>query len=150
MAKSKETFGKKDKENKKAKKRKEKMEKKEERKMNNNKGKGLDMMMAYVDEFGNLTDTPPDPKKKTEIKAEDIQISIKHQHQEIQEAVRKGIVSFINAEKGYGFLTDLKSQERVFVLMSTLEEPIKERDKVFFEIERTPKGLSALNVKKVS
>lgn len=149
MAKSKETFGKKEKENKKAKKRKDKEQKKEERKMNNNKGKGLDMMMAYVDEHGNITDTPPDPEKKIITNAEDIQINIAHQHREIREASRKGIVNFINEDKGYGFITDLKSQERVFMLMSRIEFPIKERDKVTFETEKSPKGLSAINVKKV-
>ena len=34
-------------------------------------------MMAYVDEFGNISDTPPDPtKKKKVIKAENIVIGV--------------------------------------------------------------------------
>ena len=62
MAKSQETYSKKEKESKKLKKRKEKEEKKLERKANNNKGKSFEEMLAYVDENGNLSSTPPDPK----------------------------------------------------------------------------------------
>ena len=66
MAKSKETFSKKEKEKLKAKKKKEKLIRSEERKSNATGG-GLDSMMAYVDEFGNLSNTPPAPpvEKKT-------------------------------------------------------------------------------------
>jgi len=41
-------------------KQKEKAQKKQERKMSNNKGKGFDSMIAYVDQNGNLSDTPPE------------------------------------------------------------------------------------------
>ena len=33
-------------------------------------------MIAYVDEFGNVTDTPPDPAEREEINAEDIELGI--------------------------------------------------------------------------
>ena len=66
MARSQETFGKKEKEKKRLKKREEKQKRKEERKANSNKGGDLDSMLAYVDEYGNITDTPPDPTKKRE------------------------------------------------------------------------------------
>lgn len=45
---------------KRAKKKKDKDHKKETRKTNNNKGKGLDSMIAYVDENGYITSTPPE------------------------------------------------------------------------------------------
>ena len=64
MGRSQETFGKKEKEKKKAQKRKLKAAKKEERKANNLKGASLEEMYTYVDENGQLTDTPPDPTKK--------------------------------------------------------------------------------------
>ncbi len=64
MAKSQETFSKKEKEKLKLKKRKEKEEKKADRKANSQKGQDLSDMLAYVDENGNLTTTPPDPKKR--------------------------------------------------------------------------------------
>ena len=64
MAKSKETFNKKEKEKKRLKERQEKKERMEYRKANATKGKSLDDMMAYIDENGNISSTPPDPKKK--------------------------------------------------------------------------------------
>ena len=70
MAKSQETFSKKEAEKKKAQKKKEKEQRKEERKANAKSG-SLEDMMAYVDEYGNITSTPPDPlKKKSIIKTE--------------------------------------------------------------------------------
>ncbi len=64
MSRSQATFSKKERERNRVKKRKEKEEKKAERKANSNKGKGFEEMLAYVDDNGNLTTTPPDPKKK--------------------------------------------------------------------------------------
>ena len=62
MARSKETFSKKEKEKKRRKLKQDKKEKMEERKANKKDGNSLDGMMAYLDENGNLTDTPPDGK----------------------------------------------------------------------------------------
>jgi S-adenosylmethionine hydrolase len=60
MAKSKQTFAKREKEKKRQQQKKEKQQKMEERKANASKGKSLNDMMAYVDEFGNLTSAPPE------------------------------------------------------------------------------------------
>ena len=54
MVKSKQTYLKREKEEKKKNKKKEKEEKKEARKTTSNKGKGLDSMIAYVDENGHI------------------------------------------------------------------------------------------------
>lgn len=62
MARSKETYNKREKQKKKIKARIEKEEKMQERRENNNKGKGLEDMLAYVDENGNLSSTPPSYK----------------------------------------------------------------------------------------
>jgi cold shock CspA family protein len=145
-----ETVGKKEKEKKRAKDKQEKAQRKEERKANNNKGKSLEDMMAYVDEDGNLSSTPPDPRKKKEINLEDIQLGAAKQTTEVREVIRKGVVTFFNDAKGYGFINDLQSQESVFVHINQLSEPIKEKDKVTFEVEMGPKGLSAIKVKKGS
>ena len=75
MARSQETFSKKENEKKRLKKKQDKKEKREERKANSNKGKSLENMMAYIDENGNLSSTPPDPRKKKIVKSEDMQIS---------------------------------------------------------------------------
>jgi len=60
MARSKESYNKREKQKKKQRDRMAKAEKMQERKSNNNKGKGLEDMLAYVDENGNITSTPPD------------------------------------------------------------------------------------------
>ena len=144
-----ETMAKKEKEKKKEKNKREKEERKQERKNNNTKGKGLDAMMAYVDDNGNITDTPPDPKKKKIIDHETIQLgAAKREPVNPADLIRKGVVTFFNTAKGYGFITDLQSQDSVFVHVNQLTESISERDKVIFEVEMGPKGASAINVKK--
>ena len=147
MAKSKETFGKKEKEKKRLKQRQDKQEKMEERKANAKKGRSLDEMMAYIDENGNLSSTPPDPKKKKIFKQEDMNTGVPVY--EPEDTIRQGIVSFFNDAKGYGFIKDLKTQESIFVHANQLSEPIKESNKVSFEVEHGPKGLGAVNVKKI-
>jgi cold shock CspA family protein len=147
MARSQETFNKKEVRNNKEKKRKEKEKKRIERK--ENKGSNsLDDMIAYVDEFGNITSTPPDMSQKTVIKAEDILISVpKSTELDAKETIRTGIVSFFNDSKGYGFIKDIATQESIFVHVNGLVDSIKENNKVTFEVERGPKGLNAVNVK---
>ena len=76
MAKSKETFGKKEKEKQRLKRKQDKMEKMEERKASAKKGKSLDEMMAYIDENGNLSSTPPDPRKIKVFKAEEMNTGV--------------------------------------------------------------------------
>jgi len=149
MARSQETVGKKEKEKKKAKQRQDKAERKEERKANSGKGKSLEDMMAYIDENGNITDTPPDPSKRKEINVEDIQLgAARHLPDEPVELIRRGVVKFFNESKGYGFIIDQQTQDSVFVHINQLTEPIREKDKVTFEVERGQKGPSAVNVKK--
>ncbi|HEX9957445.1 MAG TPA: cold shock domain-containing protein [Fibrella sp.] len=145
-----ETFSKKEKEKARQKKRKDKEEKREERKATAQKGLGLDEMMAYVDENGNITSTPPDPtKKRRVIDQADIQIGVSKQEDAAPEdLVRKGIVTFFNSSKGYGFIRDQQSQESIFVHMNGLVDAITEQDKVTFEITKTPKGPNAVEVRK--
>lgn len=150
MSKSQETFSKKEKEKKRAKQRQDKAEKMEERKANAKKGKSLEEMMAYLDENGNISSTPPDPRKKKVFKAEDMQIAIpKLVPGEPEDAVRSGTVTFFNDAKGFGFIKDLQTQESVFIHVNQLSERISENDKVTFEVQMGPKGPNAVNVKKV-
>jgi len=149
MAKSQTTFSKKEKEKKRLQKRREKEEKKAQRKLDNNKGKSLEDMIAYVDEFGNILDSPPDPEDREEINAEDISVSgYQVQHAEVSNT-RKGKLTYYNDEKGYGFITDRKSQDRVFMHINNCVEEIQLNDDVEYEIERSPKGESAINVRKL-
>jgi len=149
MGRSQETTGKKEKTKQKIQKKKDKEEKKEMRKANSNKGKSLDEMMAYVDEYGNITDTPPDPKKRKVIKAEDIMLGVPTRD-DTEETVRNGVITYFNDDKGYGFIKDTKSQESIFVHANGLTNgPVKEKDKVTFEVENGKRGLQAVSVKKV-
>ena len=149
MAKSQETFNKKEKEKKRLKKREEKQKKKEERKANNSKGGSLDDMIAYVDYFGNITDTPPDPSQKIVVNAENIEIGVPKREEDNSDPVHNGIVEFFNDSKGYGFIKDLGNQETYFVHVNGLVDEIKEKDKVTFELERGMKGMNAIKVTKI-
>jgi cold shock CspA family protein len=150
MGKSQETFNKKEKEKKKLKKKKDKEEKKEERKANSSKGQSFESMLAYVDENGNISSTPPDPKKMKTIKKEDIQIGIsKHVAGDGEKNVRKGSITFFNESKGYGFIKDEINGESIFVHLNGLVDKVKEGDKVSFDVEKTPKGANAIDVRKI-
>ena len=143
-----ETWNKKEREKKKKAAKKEKAEKRLERKEH---GKSTsDEMIAYLDENGNLSSTPPDPRKKIIIKAEDIEIGVpKQEPVNPEDLIRTGIVTFFNDAKGYGFIKDLETQESVFIHINALTEAIKENNKVTFEVEMGPKGANAVNVKLV-
>ncbi|GAA4211133.1 cold shock domain-containing protein [Pedobacter jeongneungensis] len=150
MAKSQATYSKKENEKKRLKKKNDKQEKKEERQANAKKGLSLEDMMAYVDENGNISSTPPDPKKKVVINTEDIQIGISRQEDIIDEnPVKKGTVTFFNDSKGYGFIKNTETQDSIFVHANGLITQIKEGDKVTFEVEMGQKGPTAVKVSKV-
>lgn len=147
MGRSQETFNKKDKEKNKIKKRQEKLLKKEERKANS-KGGGLENMMAYIDENGNITDTPMDPKARIAVDAESIDITIPRRTEEPEDKLRKGKVTHFNESKGYGFIKDLETQETVFVHVNGISGgAIAENDMVTFEKVRGQKGWNAVHVK---
>lgn len=146
MGRSQETFNKKEVKNKKEKKRKDKEKKRLDRKDNEKTGK-LEDMIAYVDENGMITSTPPDPNKKRIIKTEDITISIAKQENVELDPIRKGTVTFFNDSKGYGFIRDSETQESVFVHVNNLLEAIKEGNLVSFEVEMGQKGPTAVQVK---
>lgn len=150
MGRSQQTHQKREKEKQRMRQREDKAEKMQERKANAQKGKSLDDMLAYVDENGNLSATPPDPKMKKLIKQEDIQIGVpKQEETEAEDVVKTGIVTFFNTSKGFGFLKDIQTGESAFVHVNQLSGPLKENDKVTYEVEMGHKGLNAVNVKKI-
>jgi cold shock CspA family protein len=153
MARAQTSFGKKENEKKRLQKRNDKEEKRKERQANAVSGQGLDEMMAYVDENGNITSTPPDPtRKRKEIALESIQISVsKQEDREPEDTLRTGTVSFFNDSKGYGFIRDAASQESIFVHANNLGGlSITEGNKVTFEVEPGMKGPTAVRVKMAS
>ena len=146
MAKTQQTWNKKEKEKQRLKKRDDKAKKKEARKASATSST-FDDMIAYVDEHGNITSTPPDPAKKEKIKAEDIEIGIpKKEKKDTKDQIRKGLVTYFNESRGYGFIRDLETRESIFVHINALREPIQENDKVTFQVEQGKKGLAAINV----
>jgi len=147
MAQSQISFNKKEKEKARLKKRLDKQQKKEERK--NNPGGGLDSMIAYVDEYGNITDTPPDPSLKTKIIASNIELGVPKREREAVITERKGRVEFYNDSKGFGFIKEENSQEKYFVHARGLLDDISEGDIVTLELERGMKGMNCVKVKKV-
>ena len=143
-----ETWNKKEREKKKAQSKKEKKERMQERK-EDTKVKTLDDMLAYVDENGNISSTPPDPRKMRKIKLEDIEIGVPKQEDiDPADLIRTGKITMFNSAKGYGFIKDLESQESIFVHINSLKEEAGEGDKVIFEIEMGAKGANAVNVRK--
>ncbi|MEY4571245.1 MAG: hypothetical protein RLZ10_438 [Bacteroidota bacterium] len=142
-----DSWNKKEREKKKQLGKKLKEEKRQERK---EQGKSGDDMMAYLDEFGNIVSSPPDPAKKIEVNAEDIVIGVpKWEEGDDQDTERTGVVTFFNSSKGYGFIKDVDTQQSLFVHINDLEEEISEQDKVTFEIGKGQKGPVALKVKRV-
>ena len=144
MARSRETYGKKDVRTKKEKKRKEKEQKRLERKENKSSG-SLDDMIAYVDENGNITDTPPQLRPKVEIQLEDIVIATPKK-EDIAAEPLKGRVEYFNTEKGYGFIKDLASTEKYFFHISSAPEGIGEGRIVLFELMRGTRGMNAVKI----
>ena len=148
MAGSQETFNKKDKEKKRLKKRSDKQKKIAERKANLQVN-GPVNMIAYVDENGRITDTPPNPANRRTINPESIEIAVPKREIAESVSVRNGKVEFFNVTKGFGFIKELDTQDKYFVHATSLTEEIKEGDIVTFKIERGMKGLNAVQVKKV-
>jgi CspA family cold shock protein len=60
-----------------------------------------------------------------------------------------GIVKFFNTSKGFGFIKPEDGGEDLFVHMSAVKDEIRENDRVSYDAERGPKGMNAVNVKKV-
>lgn len=145
MGRSQESFNKKDVRNKKEQKRKEKEAKKLARK--DNEKASFDDMIAYVDENGVITSEPIDPNNRTEINPDDIAVSVpKSMAQEEIDPVRKGVVTFFNNSKGFGFIKDLESKQDVFVHANNVIGEIKEGNQVTFEVENGQRGLNAVRV----
>ncbi|WP_435262620.1 cold-shock protein [Tenacibaculum sp. nBUS_03] len=152
MAKSQQTFNKAEKEKKRLKKREDKRKKMEARKAEAKESDKKGIEFAYVDIYGNLTDTPPDPAQRVQVDAESIQISVPKTldiDKEDVDPVRKGKVSFFDSSKGFGFIIDSLDQQKYFTHVSGLIDEITENDKVSFELEKGMKGMNAVRVKKI-
>lgn len=138
-----QSFGKRENEKKKQAKRLEKQKRKQERQA---AGKSsLDDMIAYVDENGNITDTPPEERAKVEVKLEEIAIATPKKEEE-EDVVMKGRVEHFNTDKGYGFIKDLESTDKYFFHVSSAPAGITEGNLVTFETERSARGTNAVRI----
>ena len=142
------TVDKRENEKKRLAKREEKLKKKESKKLSGSSNSFEDMI-AYVDENGNLSSTPPDPSKKQKIDASTIEIGVSRRVEEELPAVRNGRVDFFDDSKGFGFIKETNTQEKYFVHINGVSGTIKEGDAVTFELEQGRKGLNAVRVNKV-
>lgn len=138
-----ESFSKKELRSKKAKAKQDKAQKMQDRKANNNKGKSLEEMLAYVDENGNLSPFPP----KGAIGENAAPSGDRSRPQE--EATRTGFISFFNSSKGFGFIAEDNSRESVFFHVNQLSQPVQEKDRVSFSKEKTSRGFNAVSIKKI-
>jgi cold shock protein len=66
----------------------------------------------------------------------------------------QGKVKWYNTDKGFGFIAPSDGSPDVFVHRNNIVglqfgEGLREEEEVEYEVERTPKGLSAINVEQV-
>jgi cold shock CspA family protein len=128
-------------------KKKEKEERKEQRKAEPKRS--FEDMLAYVDENGNISSTPPDLQKKKVINEADVVLGSRNVGGHITATGRRtGKVLFFNKSKGFGFIKDTETQESVFVHINSLETEINEQDLVSFETENGAKGPVAVQVRR--
>ncbi|MBL1407138.1 cold-shock protein [Sphingobacterium faecale] len=133
MAKSQLTFNKKERAKKKQQKKQEKQERREINKSNNNKGKSLEEMFAYVDEFGNISDTPPTQVYK--FKEEDL-----HRPVEDEDEFLYGKVSYYNDTGNYGFIRDNQSRDTVYFNDKLAGKTLSLNQQVKYKYIRTKQG----------
>ena len=103
-------------------------------------------MIAYVDENGMITSTPPEENvKKKEVNVEEIMISTPKKEDE-EPVILRGRVEFFNEARGFGFIKDLSGVEKYFFHVNNVVTEIKEGDTVTFDLERGQKGMNAVNI----
>src|SRR5690606_36920566 len=133
MAKSQLTFKKKETAKKKQQKKQEKLERREINKASNNKGKSLEEMFAYVDEFGNISDTPPAQPYK--FKEED-----RLRPADPEDEYLFGKVSDYDAEGHYGCIRDNESRETVYFNDKLAGMVLPLHQKVKYKYTRSKQG----------
>lgn len=138
-----QSFGKRENEKKRQAKRLEKQKRKEQRQAGGSSS--LDDMIAYVDENGNLSSTPPEERVKQEVNLEDILIATPRREDEEPEMLT-GRVEHFNGAKGYGFIRDAASGEKYFFHVSVAPVGIAEGMTVTFQTERGPRGINAVGI----
>ncbi|UOQ53154.1 cold-shock protein [Hymenobacter cellulosivorans] len=60
-----------------------------------------------------------------------------------------GVIKFFNEAKGFGFITPDGGGEDIFVHATGLKQPVRDADRVEFEVQQGKKGLNAVSVRLV-
>lgn len=140
MAKS-MSVGKRENEKKRIAKREEKLKKKEAKTKSS-----LDDMIAYVDENGVISSTPPaENLRKEEINVEEIIIATPKKEDE-GPVILRGRVEFFNESRGFGFIKNLSGVDKYFFHVNNVVGNISENNIVTFDLERGVKGMNAVNI----
>lgn len=139
------SYNKREVEKKKAQKKRDKQKRKDERRSNG--PSSMDDMIAYVDENGNLCDTPPEVTASEEIDPTTIQTSVPRR-EDTEEMRPTGRIDFFDDKKGFGFIVG-KDIERLFFHVSNAPADIQTGEQVTFDIARDDRGLSAIRVERV-
>ena len=123
----------------------EKLKKKESKKLSGSSNSFEDMI-AYVDENGMITSTPPtEDIKKEEINPDEIIIATPKKEEE-EPTILRGRVEFFNESRGFGFIKDLSGVEKYFFHVNNVIGNIAENNIVTFDLERGVKGMNAINI----
>ena len=124
-------------------KREAKLKRKEGRKSTKS---SFDDMIAYVDENGMITSTPPAENiKKEEINLDEIIIATPKKEDE-EPVILRGRVEFFNGARGFGFIKDLAGVDKYFFHVNNVVGNISEGNIVTFDLERGVKGMNAVNI----
>lgn len=131
-------------------KQQKKLEKQKRKELRKSQGKdSMDDMIAYEDDFGQLHSSP-DEIVKDEVKLEDIEVSIPKKSDEEEDTSLTGKVSYLNVEKGYGFIQQEDSRNSYYFRLSNAPEEIEIEDKVSFKTEDSARGKNAIDIAIVS
>ena len=85
-------------------------------------------------------------RRQTQLKQEDMQISVPKLEERPEESLRTGVITYFNDHKGFGFIIDAESREKIFFHVNDLNGPVKENDRVYFTVGKSPKGPVAQDV----
>ncbi|SFS45765.1 cold-shock protein [Sphingobacterium wenxiniae] len=133
MSRNQLTFKKKERAKKQQQKKQEKLERREFNKSNNSKGKSLEDMFAYVDEFGNISDRPPE--KPYKFKETDLE-----RPKDPTEEFQYGKVSYYNEAGHYGFVRDNQTRDTVYFNDTLAGMVLQLNQNVKYKYIRTKQG----------
>ncbi|MNL86618.1 Cold shock-like protein CspG [compost metagenome] len=63
--------------------------------------------------------------------------------------MQQGIVKFYLESKGFGFIIPDNGEPEIFFHASSVSSPVKQLERVTYEVEKGKKGINATKVKKI-